>query len=523
MAAAARAGSDAALETVWQPNPGPQTALIACPVFEVFYGGARGGGKTDGVLGDFLEHGDAYGENAIGLMVRRTRTELIETIERSKVIYGQLGWTFHEQDKMWRAPNGARLRFAYLERDQDAQAYQGHSYTRVYVEEIGNFPSDKPILKLMATLRSGARVPVGFRATGNPGGPGHQWVKARYIDPAPSGWRVLRDTLSGLERVYIPSRVGDNKYLGADYVQQLKASGSKELVKAWLEGDWSVIEGAFFDCWSNERHVIRPFEIPRDWLRFRSADWGFAKPFSVGWWAVVGDDHQLAPGSQRPAGSDVQPVRDGLYDAGRQETANVVAQSLPRGALIRYREWYGSTAPNVGLRLTAEQVADGIKQRDGQDKIKYSVLDPSAFAQDGGPSIAERMGNPPHKIYFNRADNKRVTERGAMGGWDQMRSRLVGDADGQPMIYVFSTCVDSIRTIPALQHDPDKPEDLDTDGEDHAADEWRYACMSRPWVPSKPVETKPQHMFVGQPDGSARSTMTIQQLIERQAKARRRR
>ncbi len=438
---------------IWEAQPGPQTALISCPVFEVFFGGARGGGKTDGVLGDFLEHADAYGKDAIGLMIRRTRTELIETIERSRVIYTPLGWVFHEQDKMWRAPDGARLRFAYLERDADAEGYQGHSYTRMYVEEIGNFPSDKPILKLMATLRSGAGVPVGFRATGNPGGPGHQWVKARYIDPAPMGWRVLRDPLTGLERVYIPSKVGDNKYLDAQYIQQLKASGSETLVRAWLEGDWSVVEGAFFDCWSTEKHVVPPFAIPHDWLRFRSADWGSARPFSVGWWAVVGDDFTLGE------------------------------RGLPRGALVRYREWYGASAPNVGLKLTVDEVGKGIAQRDGADSIAYGVLDPAAFAEDGGPSLAERMAVATDgKAWFRKADNKRVTQRGALGGWDAMRARMVGDGDGRPMIYCFSTCKDSIRTIPALQHDPDKPEDLDTNGEDHAADEWRYACMSRPWV-----------------------------------------
>ena len=137
-------------------------------------------------------------------------------------------------------PNGARLTFAYLERDADAEQYQGHSYTRVYIEECGNFPSPVPIMKLMATLRSGAGVPVAMRLTGNPGGPGHQWVRARYIDPAPMGWKVLTDG-SGLERIYIPSRVSDNVYLGADYVQRLRASGSPELVRAWLEGDWSVV------------------------------------------------------------------------------------------------------------------------------------------------------------------------------------------------------------------------------------------------------------------------------------------
>jgi hypothetical protein len=422
------------------------------------------------VLGDFLEHADTYGENAIGLMVRRTRTELIETIERSRVIYTPLGWTMGEQDKMWRAPNGARLRFAYLERDQDAQAYQGHSYTRVYIEEIGNFPSEKPILKLMATLRSGAGVPVGFRATGNPGGPGHQWVKARYIDPAPGGWRVIRDSLTGLERVYIPSRVSDNPSLDDQYVNQIKASGSETLVRAWLGGDWSVVEGAFFDCWDSGKHVIRPFSIPDDWLRFRSADWGSARPFSVGWWAVVGDDYEVDAGSRGVGGVAV----------------------LPRGSLIRYREWYGSDGtPNVGLKLTAEQVAEGILEREGPDQIAYGVLDPAAFSVDGGPSIAERMAVATKgKVWFKRADNKRVATLGALGGWDQMRRRLQGDGDGRPMLYTFSTCKDFIRTVPALQHDPDRPEDVDTDGEDHAGDEARYACMSRPWMedPPKPKD-----------------------------------
>lgn len=489
MAAAER--SDDAL-TVWQAQPGPQTALISCPVFEVFFGGARGGGKTDGVLGDFLEHADAYGANAIGLMIRRQRTELIETIERSRQIYTPLGWVFHEQEKMWRAPDGARLRFAYLERDSDAEAYQGHSYTRLYVEEIGNFPSDRPILKLMATLRSGAGVPVGFRATGNPGGPGHQWVKARYIDPAPFGFRVIKDAVSGLERVFIPSKVGDNKFLGESYVQQLKASGSEQLVRAWLEGDWSVIDGAFFDCWSNAKHVIRPFEIPQDWLRFRSVDWGSAKPFSVGWWAVAGDDLPIQHSDQ-----------------------NMV---IPRGALVRYREWYGRKGPNEGLKLTAEEVAQGILERTPRgEKITYGVIDPAAFAVDGGPSIAERMGKV--GVHFGRADNKRVAQLGALGGWDQMRQRMKGD--GRPMIYTFSTCADSIRTIPVLQHDPDRPEDLDTDGEDHAADEWRYACMSRPWVPNRKPKEVSQAILVAQPDGTVRSTLTIQQLIDRQKKRRR--
>lgn len=428
--------------TIWSPIPGPQTALVTCPVFEVFYGGARGGGKTDGVLGEWLSHADKYGEHAIGLMVRRERTQLIETIERSRMLYAPLGAKYHEQDKMWRFPNGARLRFAYLESDSDADAYQGHSYTRVYVEEVGTFPRPEPVLKLMATLRSGAGVPVGFRATGNPGGPGHNWVRARYIDPAPFGWAVgtrsFRNPFTGAEVsrdwVYIPSRLADNHYLGDEYVANLFMSGSPALVKAWLEGDWSAIEGAFFDCWQPLKHIVRPFAVPEDWLRFRSMDWGSAAPFSVGWWAVVGDEFG----------------------------------HLPRGCLVRYREWYGQ-----GHKLTAEEVAHGIMDREVSDAhlIRYGVLDPSAFAQDGGPSIAERMHAAARatgrQLLFRPADNKRVSQKGAMGGWDQMRARMKGGEDGRPMLVTFSTCVDFIRTIPVLQHDKDKPEDLDSESEDH--------------------------------------------------------
>lgn len=388
-------------------------------------------------------------------MVRRSRTELVDTIERSRELYLKLGATFNETDKLWRFANGARLRFAYLENDADAESYQGHAYTRVYIEEIGNFPNPAPIMKLMATLRSSAGVPVGFRATGNPGGPGHQWVRARYVDPAPMGYEVITDDDTGLERVYIPARVSDNTALmdnDPSYIARLRASGSPELVRAWLEGDWSVVTGAFFPEFSLTRHVIAPFEIPKHWVRFRSMDWGSARPFAVHWWAV--SDGELT--------------------------------EYPRGAMIGYREWYGMQAkqPNVGLKLTAEQVADGILERE-DEKIDLSVLDPAAFAQDGGPSIAERMAG--RKVFFQRADNARVGQRGAMGGWDLLRQRLVGE-DDRPMIYLFATCIDLIRTLPAMQHDDKRPEDLDTDAEDHAVDSCRYACAARPWVRAEPKQ-----------------------------------
>lgn len=450
---------------VWEPRSKPQAAFITCPVFEIFYGGSRGSLKTDGSLGDWLSHASKYGEDAIGLMVRRRRTELVETYERAKAIYEPLGFRFIDSGvdtHTCKAPNGARLRFAYLERDADADAYQGHSYTRVYVEEIGNFPGPKPVMKLMATLRSAAGVPCGFRATGNPGGPGHQWVKARYIDPAPSGWEVQEteyrnpwtNEMVVRDRIYIPGKITDHNLLGAEYVANLQMSGSPELVRAWLEGDWNVIAGAFFPEFSASKHIIEPMELPPHWQRFRACDWGSARPFSVGWYAV--SEGELP--------------------------------QFPRGALIKYREWYGMQPgqPNVGLKLTAEEVADGILERDDDGyefKWPHSVIDPAAFARDGGPSIAERMATHTHgRVVWREADNKRVARMGALGGWDQLRARLKGDEDERPMLYFFSTCTHTIRTLPALQHDEGRPEDVDTDGEDHAPDETRYACMSRPYL-----------------------------------------
>lgn len=184
-------------------------------------------------------------------------------------------------------------------------------------------------------------------------------------------------------------------------------------------------------------------------------DWGSAKPFCVLWLAV-------SDGSLR---------------------------QFPRGALIVYREWYGSTGePNVGVRMVADDVGKGIAERAKDDPrhdnqpIWYTA-DPAMWAEDGGPSIAERVARAAG-LPLRRADNARVSQRGAMGGWDQVRSRLQGEA-GRPMIYVFSTCVHLIRTLPALQHDPDRPEDVDTDAEDHAPDTLRYGCMARPFVRAK--------------------------------------
>ena len=462
-------------EIVWRPQSGPQKALVDCSVPEVFFGGARGGGKTDGVLGKWALKERRFGSsfNAVGF--RRTSVSFEDAIDRAKQIYVPLGAKFVDRPARFKMPNGGRVSFSYLENTDDAQEYQGRNITDAWVEEAGQYAFSDPIDRLFGTLRSSAGVPVQLILTANPGGPGQHWLRERYqLWPFPAGPKLYKRALPNGDIhsvAVIPSRITDNKVLLASdpgYVGRLHLVGSDALVKAWLNGDWSAVEGAFFTEWSEAEHVIAPFALPDYWHRFRSGDWGSARPFSIGWWGVVSDDYRI--------------------DSGKV---------LPRGAMVRYREWYGASAPNVGLKLPADIVAQGIKAREmGDPKGMQGVLDPAAFSEDGGPSIAERMAT--EGVYFTRADNARVARNGAQGGWDQVRSRLIGTAkidhatraidwsQGRPMLFVFSTCKALIRTLPALQHDHSRAEDVDTEQEDHAPDEARYACMSRPYVTKKP-------------------------------------
>jgi len=404
------------------------------------------------VLLKWAAHSAKWGNKAKGLIVRRERTHLVDMISEAHKIFAPVGAVWKEQAKEYVMPNGAVLRFAYLESDKDAEAYQGHNYSFVAIEEITQFGDPAPINKLKATLRVPG-VDCHFVATGNPGGPGHHWVKARYIDPCPIGFKTLEeefknpftDEITIKKRVFIPSKIKDNKFLGNDYVATLQQSGSEQLVRAWLEGDWSVIEGSYFPEFNTARHVIKPFTIPKWWTRYRAFDWGSYRPFETLWIAV----------------SDGTDKR------------------FRNGDLIVYREYYGWTGkPNEGLKMTADQVAQNILQHEDEgEKITFSVADPAIFKRDGGPSIAEVMAG--NGVIFMPGDNTRIP------GWNEVRRRLVGE-DDKPMIYFFSTCVHLIRTLPILQHDEHKPEDIDSDSEDHPADTLRYGVMARAAVSKKP-------------------------------------
>lgn len=421
-----------------RPQPGPQDDFVTCPIEEIFYGGARGGGKTMAILLKWLVHASEEGGRARGLIIRRELVNLRDMIAEAHGLMGKLGGRWRDQAKEYIMPDGSTLVFAYLDNDRDADAYQGHNYSFIAIEEITQFADPTPINKLRATLRLPGVKRRFFLATGNPGGAGHHWVKARYIDPAPRGYKIINDDIDGviMSRVFIPAKVSDNHYLDARYVAQLKQTGSEQLVRAWLDGDWNIIEGAYFSEFC-AKHVVAPFEIPAHWTRFRSFDWGSYRPYACLWFAVADGTHNTRPGD-----------------------------------LYVYKELYGSTGePNVGLKQPADDVARAIRSMNGGEKIDYSVGDPAIFRVDGGPSIAERMGG--EGVHFIPADNSRIA------GWAEVRRRLNG-YDDRPSIYFFETCRNTIRTIPILQHDRIKPEDIDTDGEDHIGDALRYGVMSRP-------------------------------------------
>lgn len=231
------------VKVVWQPQPGPQTLLLSCPVQEIFFGGARGGGKTDGGLGDWLSHAARYGAYARGIWLRRTYPELEPVLQRMAELFGPLGATFAATKRVWTMPGGATLSVRYLDRDADAEHYQGHSYTWLMFDELGNWPDPRPVDKIRATLRSADGVRTRMLAAGNPGGRGHEWVKKRYITPAPP-MTPFRGK-DGFERVFIPSRLSDNARLAAadpGYRDQLVAAtvSTPWLRRAWLNGDWNV-------------------------------------------------------------------------------------------------------------------------------------------------------------------------------------------------------------------------------------------------------------------------------------------
>jgi phage terminase large subunit-like protein len=240
-------------KTVWSPLPKQQLAL-ECPVDDILYGGAVGGGKTDLLVAGFVRHAAQAGHNAQGGIFRRTLPELRQIMRRCDALYPQVGAVWKETTRTWTFPNKATLLLSYLETDADARRYQGHEFTYLGVDEAGAFAKPDPIDYLRSRMRSPAEgVRKQLILTANPGGTGQDWLANAYVN-GHQPYTPFQDPETGLWRVYIPSRLTDNPYLMRDpeYRQRIRGSGPSWLVRALLLGDWTTsVAGRIFmpDWW----------------------------------------------------------------------------------------------------------------------------------------------------------------------------------------------------------------------------------------------------------------------------------
>lgn len=441
---------------VWTPQLGPQTDAITadwCPI--LFYGGAKYGGKSDFMLGDYLQDVPKYKEHWQGILFRRSYKQFTDLITRSKQLFPRCGAEWKKGDSEWHFREGSILRFRYLESLDDIEQYWGHSYPWIGVDELGEWEDKVAFFRLFTNLRYGAApIPTKrIRASGNPGGPGHQWVKEYFIDPAPKGYEPIWDEELQMHRLFIPASMEDN-IAGLEndpgYEARMNRAGSPELVKAWRYGLWDIVAGAFFPE-LGQGHKIRPFDIPQHWARYRAMDWGACgegDPFTIGWFAIS----------------------DGSLPF------------FPPDTIVCYRVWHGRGLP----KQIATDVADGIRMREAKDPpMMYSVAGGDIEQERGlGVTIFERFNQ--RGVYFRRADMRRAH------GANEVRQRIVGK-NSKPSIYFVDGETDALfDCLQTLQHDPKNLNDC-LQKNDDPYDMLRYFCMSRPFMtkePPKPEDAK---------------------------------
>lgn len=422
---------------------------------EALYGGAAGGGKSEALVLEALRQVAVPTYRA--LILRKTYPELSELVDKAHRYYPAAvsGAQWSEARHEWRFPSGAKIYFGAMQHPNDRFKYQGRAYDYIAFDELTHFTQDEYMYLLSRNRASGSGTRVYMRASANPGGIGHGWVKARFLTPAPPMQTIWEPVSLRLpdgtvqqtrrSRVFVPSTVFDNQILLQNdpaYAARLAALPEADK-RALLYGDWDAFAGQVFSEWRSDAahyadrrhtHVIDPFPVPKHWRIVRGFDFGYSRPFSVGWWAVS-----------------------------------------PDNILYRIRELYGCTGtPNQGLRWEPARIAREIRAVERDDpNIKghtvRGVADPSIFDQSRGESVAEMMER--EGIFFDPADNARIA------GKMQLHHRLAFDANGVPGLYVFHTCNHFIRTVPALVYDTANVEDVNTAMEDHIYDETRYVAM----------------------------------------------
>lgn len=409
----------------------------------VGYGGARGGGKSWAMRTKLVLLCFRYAGLKC-LLLRRTLSELKENHLLPLVSLLGENAVYKSSERCFEFPNGSYLKLGYCEREADVYRYQGQEFDVIGVEECTHFSWEQISFLMTAnrTVRSDFSPRMFF--TGNPGGVGHTWFRRLFIK------RSYTEAERPEDYEFIPATVEDNKILmqrNPEYVTVLEALPEK-LKQAHRYGNWDVFDGQFFEELRDDvsgyesrvfSHVIKPFNPPRDWTYYRSFDFGYARPFSCGWWAK---DHD--------------------------------------GVLYRILELYGCTGTaNEGVKWTPDRIFSEIHRIETEHpylkgRVVHGIADPSIWDQSRGEAIVEAAAR--HGVYFSPGDNKRIP------GWMQLHYRLAFDKDGRALMYVFENCKAFRRTMPLLQFSKTDPEDLDSDGEDHVADEVRYLCMACPVI-----------------------------------------
>lgn len=461
---------------VWAPQAGSQLLASSCPHFELLYHGQRGASKTDMGIMDFAKDVDqGFGAAWHGIVFRESYKDLKDIIERSHEYYPRIfpKARYNASEHEWHFPNGEYLLFRYLTKPKDYKNYHGWQIPWMLFEELTSWATPELYLKMHTCSRSkhpevAKRVRV--RATTNPLGPGHNWVKKRFQLGGSNHTRVI--TENGETRCAIFGFLDENKILlrsDPNYKRRMlnACKGNTLYIKAWIYGSWDVIAGGMFDdIWDPSVHVVDPFEIPNGWRIDRSFDWGSSKPFSVGWWA-------------ESDGSDY--------------VGNGRVHATVRGDVFRISEWYGGDPeePNKGLRMLSPDIAAGIVERELAMGIHNRCLpgpaDPAIYAEEDGRSIATSMsqmvrvqGTQFKGPTFTRADNSRVT------GWERVRAMLGNSKPGpegmreHAGLFITRNCVKFQELFPVTQRDLDKPDDVNTETEDHLQDEVRYRCKAAP-------------------------------------------
>lgn len=517
-------------KVVWKPLPGSQTLFMSCPAHIMLLGGSRGGGKTESQLMRFRARvGQGYGRFWRGVIMDRAYKNLDDIVSKSLRLFPKFNdgakFMSGKADYKWVWPTGEELLFRVGKTEEAYWEYHGQEFPYIGYNELTRWPNLDLFDKMMSCNRCSFRpedypvyingkaldtegriayvdanhryarekllpkIPLEVVATTNPHGVGHSAVKKRFIDPVKPG-QLHRKTVEVFNpqtqreeevtklQVYLFSSYRENKYLTPEYVAELETITDPNLRAAWLFGSWDIVSGGIFDgAWDERVHVISPFSIPPHWRITRSFDYGSSRPFSVGWWAISDGCDVLLP--------------DGTL------------RSTVKGDLFRIGEWYGTNGKtNTGLQLLATKIAEGIVERELSMNIQHRVVpgpaDNSIWDLMNGNSIAVDMAKPVRVSgrTFNGVEWRRSDKSpgSRVQGWISIRSRMEnsksqwGKLPGtdievpiprtKPGIFAFNHCGYYKEQMGALPRDEKNLDDVDTDAEDHLADEVRYMVLS---------------------------------------------